>query len=90
MARTRRESPDAKALIGTIIAAGRNMNPPISAAELARRVQLAPVTLSRMKTSGRGDIAVIAEMAKIVGLRLVLAPDDAVLAKLQSGSFFDD
>lgn len=90
MARARRESPDAKALISAIIAAGRNMDPPVSAAELARRVQLAPVTLSRMKTSGRGDIAVIADMAKIVGLRLVLAPDDAVLAKLQSGSFFDD
>ncbi|MFP5419454.1 MAG: hypothetical protein ACLGHA_09910 [Gammaproteobacteria bacterium] len=77
-------------MIGAIIAAGRNMDPPVSAAELARRVQLAPVTLSRMKTSGRGDIAVIADMAKIVGLRLALAPDDAVLAKLQSGSFFDD
>lgn len=90
MAKSRRESSDAKALIGMIIAAGRNMDSPISAAELARRVQLAPVTLSRMKTSGRGDIAVIAEMAKIVGLRLVLVPDDEVLAKLQSGSFFDD
>lgn len=77
-------------MIAAIIAAGRNMDPPVSAAELARRVQLAPVTLSRMKASGRGDIAVIAAMARIVGLRLALAPDDTVLARLQSGSFFDD
>ena len=66
------------------------MSPPVSAAEMARRVQITPTSLSRMKKAGRGDIAVIAELARIVGMRLVLAPDDTTLAKIQSGSFFDD
>jgi hypothetical protein len=77
-------------LIVAILQTAKAMQPPISAADIARRVQLSPVSLSRMKKDGRGDIAVIAEMARVVGLKLALVPDDSTLDKLQSGSFFDD
>lgn len=90
MAKRRRESSDARSLIEAVLVAGRKLTPPLSAAELARRVQITPTTLSRMKKDGRGDIAVIAELARIVGMRLVLEQDNATLAKLQAGSFFDD
>jgi hypothetical protein len=90
MAKRRRQSPDARYLIETILEAGRSLSPPLSAAELARRAQITPTSLSRMKKDGRGDVAVIAEMARIVGLRLSLVPDDTLLVRLQSGSFFDD
>lgn len=76
-------------MIETILKEGREMSPPLTAAELARRVDLTPTSLSRMKKNGRGDIAVIAELARIVGLRLSLAPDDTTLEKLETGSFFD-
>lgn len=65
------------------------MTPPLTAAELARRVDITPASFSRMKKAGRGDMAVIGALARIVGLRLTLAPDDTTLEKLESGSFFD-
>ncbi len=89
MPRQHRTSSTAKILIEAILAAGKKHEPPISAAELARRVGVQPITLSRMKIDGRGDISVIAEMASIVGLRLTLAPADETLANLQTGRFFD-
>jgi len=89
MAKRRRTSAQGQALIKAILDTGRRMTPPLTAAELARRVDLTPTSLSRMKKDGRGDIAVITELARIVGLRLTLAPDDTALEKLESGSFFD-
>lgn len=66
------------------------MLPPLSAAELARRAGVSPETLSRMKRHGRGDIAVIAELAAVVGMRLKLAPQEELTHKLMNGAFFDD
>lgn len=90
MPKRHRSSPDTRALLEQILEAGRRASPPLSAAEFARRVQLTPATLSRMKKNGSGDIAVIAEMARVVGMRLTLVPDDATLSAIQSGRFFDD
>jgi hypothetical protein len=89
MPRQHRTSASAKILIEAILSAAKQHEPPISAAELARRVGVQPITLSRMKIEGRGDISVIAEMASIVGLQLTLAPADETLANLQTGRFFD-
>lgn len=89
MAKRSRTSPDGRNLIEAILEAARRMTPPLTAAELARRVDITPTSLSRMKKAGRGDLAVIAALARIVGLRLTLAPDDTTVEKLESGSFFD-
>lgn len=89
MPRQHRTSAAAKILIEAILAAAKGQEPPISAAELARRVGVQPITLSRMKIDGRGDISVISEMASIVGLRLTLSTADETLANLQTGKFFD-
>lgn len=90
MPKRHRTSTDARHLIETIVRTARAMKPPIPAAELAQRVQITPATLSRMKKDGRGDIAVITEMARVVGMKIALVPDDETLNKLQTGRFFDD
>lgn len=66
------------------------MDPPITGAELARRTGISQETLSRMKRHGRGDIAVIAEMAAVVGMRLKLVPIEEQTQKLMTGEFFDE
>lgn len=43
-----------------------------------------------MKRFGRGDIAVVNDLAAIVGLQLKLARSDDVREKLLTGAFFDD
>lgn len=60
----------------------------ITARELAIRVGIAPETLSRMKSKGRGDFGVLNKMATIVGLRLGLVPDDETLESIRKGDFF--
>lgn len=83
-------SPDVSALIAEIILAGKAMTPPITAGEMARRAGISPETISRMKRFGRGDIAVVNDLAAIVGLQLKLARSDDVREKLLTGAFFDD
>ncbi|MEW5994656.1 MAG: hypothetical protein AB1744_09690 [Candidatus Zixiibacteriota bacterium] len=55
---------------------------------LARRAGARPETLSRMKTRGNGDFGLLVKLARVVGLRLTLVPDDAQLDALQRGEFF--
>lgn len=56
--------------------------------DLAVRAGIAPETLSRMKARGSGDAAVIAALAHVVGLKLILAPDDDRLEAIRDGAFF--
>jgi hypothetical protein len=90
MPKKHRLSKEAKILIQVVLDAAKNSVPPISEAALARRADITPVTLSLMKRDGRGDIAVISDMAKSVGLKLALVPDDDLVETLQNGSYFDD
>ena len=60
----------------------------LTARELATRAGIAPETLSRMKARGRGDFAVIDAMARVVGLRLTLVPDDDRVESIRKGEFF--
>lgn len=66
------------------------MTPPVTAGEMARRAGISPETLSRMKQLGRGDAAVIGDLAAIVGLRLRLSREDNLQEKMLTGGFFDD
>lgn len=90
MPKRQKRSPDVSALITEIILAGKAMTPPITAGEMALRAGISPETLSRMKRLGRGDIAVVIDLAAIVGLQLKLSHNDSVREKLLTGAFFDD
>lgn len=90
MPKRQRRSPDVSALITEIVLAGKAMTPPITAGEMALRAGISPETLSRMKRLGRGDIAVVSDLAAIVGLHLKLSRDDSVREKLLTATYFDD
>lgn len=60
----------------------------ISGKDLALRAGIAPETLSRMKTRGTGDAAVLLALAHVVGLKVILVPDDERLEAIRSGAFF--
>lgn len=56
--------------------------------ELARLAGVRPETLSRMKSRGTADFALIDRLARAVGLKLAVVPDDDQLARIQQGRFF--
>ena len=90
MPKRQKRSPEVSALITEILLAGKSMTPPITAGEMALRAGISPETLSRMKRFGRGDIAVINDLAAIAGLQLKLSRSNDVREKLMTGAFFDD
>lgn len=84
---TRRPDNDrVPALLEQILAAAKGQG--ILAKELAVRAGITPETLSRMKRRGSGDAAVLDALARVVGLRLALLPDDERLEAIRSGDFF--
>lgn len=56
--------------------------------ELAQLAGLRPETLSRMKTRGTADFTLIDRLARAVGLKLAVVPDDDQLERIQQGRFF--
>jgi transcriptional regulator with XRE-family HTH domain len=56
--------------------------------ELARLAGVRPETLSRLKSRGTADFALIDRLARAVGLKLAVVPDDDQLARIQQGRFF--
>lgn len=83
-------SPEVAALIPEVVGAGESMTPPITAGEMEICGGISPETLSRMKKLGRGDIAVINNLAAIVGLKLKLTTNKKTLESMLAGSYFDD
>lgn len=55
---------------------------------LAERAGITAETLSRMKKRQSGDFAILDRLARVLGLRLALVPDDATLQAIREGSFF--
>ena len=60
----------------------------IAEKDLALRVGIQPETLSRMKSRGVGDLGVVDRMARIVGQKLELVPDNEMMDQLRKGEFF--
>ena len=56
--------------------------------ELAQLAGLRPETLSRMKSRGTADFTIIDRLARAVGLKLAVVPDDDQLERIQQGRFF--
>ena len=56
--------------------------------ELAKLAGLRPETLSRMKSRGTADFMLIDRLARAVGLKLAVVPDDDQLVRIQQGRFF--
>lgn len=75
-----------QALLKQILAVAKTQG--IPGKELAVRAGIAPETLSRMKGRGSADAAVLDALARVVGLRLALVPDDERLEAIRSGDFF--
>lgn len=56
--------------------------------ELAKLAGLRAETLSRMKSRGTADFTLLDRLARVVGLKLAVVPDDDQLARIQQGRFF--
>ena len=90
MPKRQQRSAEVATLIAEIVKVGKAMSPSINAGELAERVGISPETLSRMKTRGSGDIAVVSNLAAVVGLQLKLSKSENEKDKILKGEFFDD
>ncbi len=73
-------------MLAEAIAMGREAG--MSEGEMATRAGITPETLSRMKKRGYGDWTIIDALARIVGKRMSLVPDDSTLESLRRGEFF--
>ena len=72
--------------LNTILAAAESKK--LKEKELAQLAGIRPETLSRMKSRGTGDFAVLDRLAHAVGLKLVAVPDDDQIERIQQGRFF--
>lgn len=79
-------SPDLPLILEEIIRRARDQG--LSQGELAQRAGTTPETLSRMKHRGSADFGLLDRLARIVGRRLALVPDDDTLESIRRGDFF--
>ncbi|MDA8094087.1 MAG: hypothetical protein M0T84_09290 [Betaproteobacteria bacterium] len=79
--------PAFRAILNEILDEAGKRN--LTGRDLAVRSGITPESLSRMKKRGHGDWTLVNSMAKMVGKRLALVPDDDTLARLRRGAFFD-
>jgi DNA-binding phage protein len=75
-----------RSMLNTILAAAESRK--LKEKELARLAGVRPETLSRMKSRGTADFALIDRLARAVGLKLTVVPDDDQLTRIQQGRFF--
>jgi DNA-binding Xre family transcriptional regulator len=59
----------------------------LSNAELARRADIAPESLSRLKKTGRADFGTIFKLAEIVDFDIIVRPKESYLTRLERGFF---
>jgi DNA-binding Xre family transcriptional regulator len=72
--------------LNTILAAAESKK--LKEKELAQLAGIRPETLSRMKSRGTGDFAVLDRLAHAVGMKLAAVPDDDQIERIQQGRFF--
>lgn len=73
-------------LINTVIEAAQAQG--ISQGELASRAGIRQETLSRAKKNPTLSLKTFQEMARVVGLRIQLIPDNPVAEQVNEGSLF--
>ena len=74
-------------LLNQIIVLGRQKG--LRQQDIARRARLQPESLSRAKKSGDMYVSNLQELARVVGLKLVLVPDQPVIEKIDKGTLFE-
>ncbi len=74
-------------LLSQIITLGRQKG--LRQQDIARRARLQPESLSRAKKSGDLYVSNLQELARVVGLKLVLVPDQPVIEKIDKGTLFE-
>ena len=74
-------------LLRQIIALGRLKG--LRQQDIARRARLQPESLSRAKKSGDMYVSNLQELARVVGFKLVLVPDQPVIEKIDKGTLFE-
>lgn len=79
-------SDPVRSTLNAILAAAGNRK--LKDKELAQLAGLRPETLSRMKSRGTADFTLIDRLARAVGLKLAVVPDDDQLERIQQGRFF--
>ena len=79
--------PATTELLRQIIALGRQKG--LRQQDIARRARLQPESLSRAKKSGDMYVSSLEELARVVGLKLVLVPDQPVIEKVDKGTLFE-
>jgi DNA-binding Xre family transcriptional regulator len=79
-------SDPVRSTLKAILAAAGNRK--LKDKQLAQLAGLRPETLSRMKSRGTADFALIDRLARAVGLKLAVVPDDDQLERIQQGRFF--
>jgi DNA-binding phage protein len=57
--------------------------------DIARRAGIKPESLSRAKKSGDMRLSTLKELARVVGLKLALVPDEPLVEKIGSGTLFE-
>jgi len=75
-----------RSTLNTILAAAETKK--LKEKELAQLAGIRPETLSRMKSRGTGDFAVLDRLAHAVGMKLAAVPDDDQIERIQQGRFF--
>jgi len=75
-----------RSTLNTILAAAETKK--LKEKELAQLAGIRPETLSRMKSRGTGDFAVLDRLAHAVGMKLAAIPDDDQIERIQQGRFF--
>ena len=73
-------------LLTQIIDLGRRKG--LKQKDLAERAGLSPESISRAKKTGDMHLSSLVELARVVGLKLCLSPDQPVLERINQGSLF--
>lgn len=73
-------------IVNEILAAGKKLG--MSQADIAQRAGLHPVSVSRISASGNARYETIALLARTVGLKITLVPDNSVAESLIKGNLF--
>ena len=75
-------------LLTQILAFGKQKHVYRKEKELAHRLGISQETLSRIKARGNADFATLDKMARMVGLRLALVPNNDTADTIRQGMFF--